>query len=687
MENKNSDNIHRQTSRSTAAFDAVECLVNTSDLSYENEALNREQERQRQSNSSRRDSTIKRSNENLAHRSARHSPSSNVRKRHSSPRSGSSSSRSHQQHHHHHPPPPPQRYHRVSSPSPSPPPPPSSSSRHHRSVAAVKRPHSRSPYERRPPTYRSRHETSNELNTNDVLQRISSADEQSKSKTKTSGHETTDLSFVSEDELTKSQDTRTNNTATIESSSAKTDTKLHSTPSVPVLQQNSNESLLEMSNITQEYDISLFAKSSLSTPTINPISRTPNLPISDFMQTIDLINKYKTMHATPSNDPQIEACSKEILTLIQKQIELQKIELNYREREIKLRERELVEREKRFNEQSNDTTSMTAVNSEPPVVGKSTISEENPQQKTTIILDQDMKDVSEEESTENPISSTADTTKVTIMNKNGSDQPTFIRKKTGKSRFSPTIVVPSTLDAQENATIELYSDDHDQMPSSLSINANSSLKKPTISKILAPTESIISLVDTDLKVTSSNSCRKVEFQSGSIDKATTSKGSSHDLRLTLCKNRTKHQSSRDDNGSMSNQLNSDDESNVTSNKAMSSKVHTIKDDKQQSHDYQQQPRSVTSASIEVIVDDTNGKRDNRRHQQRVNSSRQPQYVAQNSASSNSSSKERPFNYESPTQSSSKYGSSQKRQETDDLRSHLHKQQPTKSSRATHRSNY
>ncbi|CAF3375663.1 unnamed protein product [Rotaria socialis] len=686
MDNKNSDNIHRQTSRSTAAFDAVECLVNTSDLAYENEALNKEQERHRQSNSSRRDSTIKRSNENLAHRSTRHSPSSNVRKRHSSPRSSSSSSRPHQQHHHHQPP-PSQRYHRVSSPSPSPPPPPSSSSRHHRSVAAVKRPHSRSPYERRPPTYRSRHETSKELNTNDVLQRISPADEPSKSKTKISGHETTDLSFVSEDELTKSHDTRTNNTATIESSSVKTDTKLHSTPSVPMLQPNSNESLLEMSNIAQEYDISLFAKSSLSTPPINSISRTPNLPISDFMQTIDLINKYKTMHATPCNDPQIEACSKEILTLIQKQIELQKIELNYREREIKLRERELAEREKRFNEQSNDTTSMTAVNSEPPVVVKSTISEENPQQKTAIILDQDMKDVSEEESTENPIPSTAATTKVTITNKNGSDQPTFIRKKNGKSRFSPTIVVPSTLDAQENATIEFYSDDHDQMQSSLSINTDSSLKKSTISKILAPTESIISLADTDLKVTSSNSCRKVEFQSGSIDKATASKGSSHDLRLTLSKNRTKHQSSHDDNGSMSNQLNSDDESTVTGNKAMSSKVHTIKDDKQQSHDYQQQPRSVTSTSIEVIVDDTNGKRDNRRHQQRFNSSRQPQYVAQNSTSSNNSSKERPFSYESSTQSSSKYGSSQKRQEADDLRSHLHKQKPTKSSRGTHRSDY
>ena len=89
----------------------------------------------------------------------------------------------------------------------------------------------------------------------------------------------------------------------------------------------------------------------------------------------------------------INILNREILILIQKQIELQKVELNCREREIKLRERELAEREKRFNEQSNDTTSMTAVNSEPVVVVKSTISEEKPQQKTDTNLDQDMKDV------------------------------------------------------------------------------------------------------------------------------------------------------------------------------------------------------------------------------------------------------------------------------------------------------
>ena len=62
--------------------------------------------------------------------------------------------------------------------------------------------------------------------------------------------------------------------------------------------------------------------------------------------------------------------------LIQKQIQLQKIELNYREREIKLRERELVEREKNLNEKSNDTILIH--------------NEEKFEQKTT---DQDMKDV------------------------------------------------------------------------------------------------------------------------------------------------------------------------------------------------------------------------------------------------------------------------------------------------------
>jgi hypothetical protein len=81
--------------------------------------------------------------------------------------------------------------------------------------------------------------------------------------------------------------------------------------------------------------------------------------------------------------------NRDILTLIQKQIELQKMELSYREREIKFRERELAEREKRFIEKSNDTTSMTSVNSEPLVGTKSTIIEE----KSPMIIDQVMNTV------------------------------------------------------------------------------------------------------------------------------------------------------------------------------------------------------------------------------------------------------------------------------------------------------
>ncbi|CAF2392721.1 unnamed protein product [Rotaria sp. Silwood2] len=654
MDNKNFDNTNRQSSRTTSNFDAIDCIVNTNDLALENEVLNKEHERQRGSSSSRRDPTSKRSNESLVHRSTRHSPSSATRKRHASPRSTSAASASltSRSHHHYQS----QRYHRVSSPSPSPPP-TQSSSRHHRLVASVKRPHSksRSPYDRRPPTNRSRREISKERTTNDLLKSISSTDEQTPSKRITPNQETTDLSFVSEDELTKSHDIRSNSVTTNESSSVTTNNKLHSTPSVPVLEPTSNESLLEMSNIPQECELSLFAKSVLSNTNTNSILTTSTHPTNDFVQTIDLISKYKMMQAMPYNNPQIEACSKEILTLIQKQIEIQKIELNYREREIKLRERELAEREKRFNERSNDTTSMTSVNSEPLVVIKSTIIEEKPQQKTEIITDQVMKDVSEDESVVKSIPSTVDTSKVDLSNKNGSDQPSLIRKKSGKSRFSPTIVNPSILTSQETPIIDLYSDEHDNNQLSLSINTNNSLKKTAISKILAPNESIKSIMDTDLKVTSSNSCRKVEFQSGSIDKTSTSKGSSHDLRLTLGRKRTEHNKNHNDNDTNGNQLNNDDESSISNNKTMSTKINSNKEDKQQSLDYQQQ-RSVTSTSIETIIDDANDKRDNRRHQQqRINSGRQQQ----NSSSSTSNSKERSYTYESTSQSTSKYGSNQK----------------------------
>jgi len=257
---------------------------------------------------------------------------------------------------------------------------------------------------------------------------------------------------------------------------------------------------------------------------------------------------------------------REILIIIQKQIELQKIELDYRGREIKLRERELAEREKRFNEKSNETISMTSVTNEPPVVTKPIPIEENTQSKSDIIIDQNIKNVfskyrilkifdvffkvSQEESV---------TKSIPLLNKNSSEQTTVTRKNSGKSRFSKLIIDPSIFSSQEKPVVDLYSDDLDDNQSSSSINTNNSFKKTTISKILAPTDQPIISMGTDLKVTSSNSIRKVEIQSGNIDK-TISKGSSHDLRLTLSKNRPKQQQlNNDEHGTNGNQITNDDE--------------------------------------------------------------------------------------------------------------------------------
>jgi hypothetical protein len=86
--------------------------------------------------------------------------------------------------------------------------------------------------------------------------------------------------------------------------------KLHSTPSLPILQPNSNESLLEMSTIPRDGELSLFAKSALSTTNTSSIITTPTLPVNDLIQTIDLMSKYKTMQLTPSDVRQMEAFSK-----------------------------------------------------------------------------------------------------------------------------------------------------------------------------------------------------------------------------------------------------------------------------------------------------------------------------------------------------------------------------------------
>jgi len=256
---------------------------------------------------------------------------------------------------------------------------------------------------------------------------------------------------------------------------------------------------------------------------------------------------------------------RQILIIIQKQIELQKIELDYREREIKLRERELAEREKRFNERSSETISMNSVTSEPPIVTKPIPIEENTQLKSEIIIDQDIKNVfskykilkiffisfclkvSQEESVEKSIPLI-----IKLSDKNSSEQTSVISKNNRKSRFSKLIVDPSIFPSQEKPVVDLYSDDLDDNQSS------SSIKKTTFSKILAPTDQPIISISTDLKVTSSNSIRKVEIQSGNIDK-TISKGSSHDLRLTLSKNRPKQQLNNDDQETNGNQITNDDE--------------------------------------------------------------------------------------------------------------------------------
>ena len=173
------------------------------------------------------------------------------------------------------------------------------------------------------------------------------------------------------------------------------------------------------------------------------------------------------------------------------------------------------------------------------------------------------------------------TSETSLTNKNDSDQLSVIRKNGTKSRFSPSIIDPSLLNMQQNSIDNRHSDICDNNQSSIK-----TLKKPTIPKILPPNDSTISIVDTDLKVTSSNSCRKVEFQSGNIDKTVTSKGSSHDLRLTLSKNRTKHLNNDDDDDDDDQdindiKLNDDNEPTTTSNRLLPSQINTNKDDKQQ----------------------------------------------------------------------------------------------------------
>ena len=176
------------------------------------------------------------------------------------------------------------------------------------------------------------------------------------------------------------------------------------------------------------------------------------------------------------------------------------------------------------------------------------------------------------------------------VSKTGQEPASATRKNGNKSRFSRAHVDPSIFLTRQTPAIDLYADDLDDTPSSPLLNNPG--KKVSIPKILAPGESPVSMADADLKVTSSNSCRTVEFQSGHPEKTASSKGISHDLRYTLSKNRSKPAENADvdddaDGGGVaidtkgSQLVSSDEDQTMTISKTINSKSQSNKDDKQQ----------------------------------------------------------------------------------------------------------
>ena len=70
------------------------------------------------------------------------------------------------------------------------------------------------------------------------------------------------------------------------------------------------ESVLEISQIAPDYDISLFPNSYLSASQANTSSTVPVSNSNDLFLAMDLISKYKAMQSSPSADPLIAACEK-----------------------------------------------------------------------------------------------------------------------------------------------------------------------------------------------------------------------------------------------------------------------------------------------------------------------------------------------------------------------------------------
>lgn len=180
---------------------------------------------------------------------------------------------------------------------------------------------------------------------------------------------------------------------------------------------------------------------------------------------------------------------------------MQKKETQINERALKLRELELAEREKQLEPAAIDEKA-------PPV---------EPMEKE-----------------ENPLE-----TKIEALS-DDSTRPT--RKNGGKSRFSAPSVEPAATTS---------SSESDERTPTSHLGATTSESQPSMS-----------LIDAELKVISTNSCRKVEISGATTEK----KNTSDDLRHTISKNRSKqvengdHSQSNESNGS---RLISDDEQKIT----------------------------------------------------------------------------------------------------------------------------
>lgn len=85
--------------------------------------------------------------------------------------------------------------------------------------------------------------------------------------------------------------------------------KLHSTPSVPVLRPTTSQSLMDMSDIMQNPEISLFPKSSLSMPDVSSDAPAGAAPVHDIMKTVGLTSTYEAVKTIAANFPEIKPCT------------------------------------------------------------------------------------------------------------------------------------------------------------------------------------------------------------------------------------------------------------------------------------------------------------------------------------------------------------------------------------------